>query len=306
MDFFCFVKLQENTPYIIITHPVALNTIERNILTAFLHDDSNYEYYIDTTSIEEITQLWLYYYDDSRVLKSYEIKRKGTQQSSFLQSDYVVQLARKNGRGIQEIVHPIQAFYRPMRYQAFIILKCSPIDSQSVFLKTKKGFGDAAIPAHRLKSYESWEFSGIPNDSIPHFIANKSDTIADRFLLSLPYYQKNSAYERAHHSIVSLTYNRNNIKERYYCMVVSYGSKGYASEFYLFNQSGEILQKIKGTKYVDIIGVTDVDRDGSNELVMLYSVGGYSGGIELLTLEECGSSGQIHLVSKIHLGTYFD
>lgn len=297
---FRFVKFIGNIPYVIVTDPVELAIIQKDILGSWIDNRLNYNYYLDTTSVEVVSGLYLYY-ENSLTPTAYEIKRK---HDAFTHWDYIIQSAKKDGSGIQERIHPEKAFYHATQNQSFIIIKCHPINTKSVFMENKKSYFNAAIPAHRLIS--DWQ-ERIPKnfiDSIPQSIINKSDSIAKKFLASLAYYNEN--FEDKHQTIVPIRYFQDGISRIYYCQVVSYGSKDFNSRLDLFDQSGEIQETIEGTEFVEIIGITDVNRDGSHEVIMLYSVDGYSGGIELLTLEACGSTDHIRINVNTRLDTFFD
>jgi len=95
-------------------------------------------------------------------------------------------------------------------------------------------------------------------------------------------------------------------EEIYYCALMSYGSKGYVSALYLFDQYGKILQVISNNEFVEISGITDVDKDGSHELIIHYSSGDYSGGVAILALKRNSAIKQVNLVLEAKIETYSD
>lgn len=74
---------------------------------------------------------------------------------------------------------------------------------------------------------------------------------------------------------------------------------------WLLDSSGNIVQHIVGRRHVRFIGKTDLNRDGIHELTVQHSIGDYSGGIEVLTLENIGTKHPI-LQSKTSLELWWD
>jgi hypothetical protein len=91
----------------------------------------------------------------------------------------------------------------------------------------------------------------------------------------------------------------------YYAAVFSYGEKPRTGVFYLLDNNGRILQRLDDRDFREINGITDVDRDGTHELIVFIgSVHG--GGVEVYVLEWDEREESVRLSSARYLQTVFD
>ena len=141
---------------------------------------------------------------------------------------------------------------------------------------------------------------GLNNDTIPKVILDTTKSLWKEFTKPL----WKSAMNDSNLTITPIRLFRHKKEEIYYCAIFSYGHKGYASELYLFNYQGTILQKIKNDEYVKILGLTDTNWDGSHELIVHYSSGDYSGGVAIFDIVFFGLQPQ--LVLKLKKSVYWD
>jgi hypothetical protein len=106
-------------------------------------------------------------------------------------------------------------------------------------------------------------------------------------------------------SVVPIRQNCIYQEKTFYATIASSVDKGSSGVLHLLDSAGNILQKIENTNYSGIEGLTDVDRDGNQELIIFYG-SSYGGGVTLLGFGQDQQGLQPKLVEKARMATVFD
>jgi len=303
---FHFTKVIDETPYVIINNIDILHKTQTFLLHSFLIGDTfqgEKTITLDTLNVETTTELSLYW--DVLEYKLWPIIGPPNFMNytvGFKPGDkLIIQYVTDDGSGEQKEIIVDKVLYNVCGNGSSILLTCQPISLDSNWFYKKHDIFDSPYITH---SYGSWRHKaprGQIKVEIPDIVKLKVDSLSNAFL------PKESINELPRVTTQPLRffhgYQYNEMI--YYAAVISYGTKGRRGILYLLDKFGNILQKLEDKNFNKINGITDVDRDGTNELVVFMG-DGYGGGIEVFDLELDKKSETVRLLSVGKIATIFD
>lgn|GEM_PF-6609146 len=307
------VKFVDKTPYIIITSQGILSDVLKSIHSVkfysrqFEQDPQLFSYSLDTTRMQLPEELDLFYGFSYSPRVAQKIKGPHDNRNRLTNSRYVLQFALPGGNGKQVVLEARSAWYYPIFSEGFIIVQCKPLEESPYPVDGFLDYLRAVPPAARCNI--SWR-KDIPRDNlseVPESIQKQVKQLSTDFLNSLESYRKrgDSTVNDVTEDLVAIRYYDGQNSAIYFAALTSYGSKYYESSLWLLDSNGKIVQHIVGRRYIHILGKTDLNRDGTHELTVQYSIGDYSGGIEVLNLEDMVIKHPI-LQSKTSLELWWD
>ncbi|MFC1733154.1 hypothetical protein ACFL6I_22880 [candidate division KSB1 bacterium] len=321
-----FVFFKDDTPYVCIEYPPIVENAKR-----FLSPDSVFVPPIENAAIIDTThetvgielpislrpfdfrfELPVYeFHGDNDVLKAVFGYAPG--------DSLVIQQALYPGLGSQAVTIVENVFFHMSRsrdrYYTYLLLKCAPISISVVPARVR--FHEL-IAAYRYNTWDN-ELYREPFDlTVPSFVTDTLQKIEDEFIpefwktppLNDPVLMEDFRHGILHYS-TTVTPMRivtpEDEEKIFYAGVVSYGLKGNRSHLFLIDEHGNFIQDIEiadegsGRGYNRILGITDVNRDGTHELATFWG-DAYGGGLALLTIE-FQTPGIPYLVQKLKILT---
>ncbi len=300
---FLYTIVRDGVPYVIINNAEELYKIQSSLLFSFQKANAphrNYPLSLDLSNMEIIVDLPLYWGADS--IRCFEIIGDADNLRNnvgFCPGDKlrVENVSRdSNGKQAQIIVDKI-LFHADWGF-SFVILKCKPVDRSSDFFSNIAQTGAPLIAF----TYIEW-IKDTPckpsSKAIPPLIQQKVKALAEAF------FPANLTGDFRQVTTVPIQKNCADQQKTYYATVASYGEKGKTGVLYLIDGEGNILQKADNTDFTEILSVTDINRNGTPELIIFFG-DGYGGGIALLTFESDHQASTPMLVEKTRMATVFD
>ncbi len=151
------------------------------------------------------------------------------------------------------------------------------------------------------RSWNSSLSASAIDPSIPAHISQKIDSLSKQFFPTDVHFPKVTIQP-----LMYLDRHRKYNKEKYYASIISYGSGSNKTRFgifHLLDSEGKILYtQNEDVPNDEILGITDVDSDGTHELVISWG-SWIGGGIKIVTLT---GNQKIKICEELSLPTRFD
>ncbi len=283
---YSFVKFDGRTPYIILDH-----TTSQELLKAI---KENKALYIDETQVEEIHNIILRSDDNGpENLRAYIVQGNSTAVQNILSRQFVIQEIAISGGRQHEISVDKILYYPGEEDHPTLFVKCQPLDFEPAWPRSFPSFD--YLPA---SSYRQRAQLIDSDDRIPTAVSEKTEMLSEVFFRSLA--DLGNANNQKRVSLSAIGGKDSGL----YCALISYGGKGFYSTLYVLDEKGDVKHREENNEMVEILGTTDVNRDGEKEMILHYSSGDYSGGIGVMMLKKNKKSGKFNVVMKSKRATY--
>ena len=285
-DDYTFVKFDGRTPYIILGH-----TASEELLRAI---EENKARYIDESRVEEIRNIILSADDSGPAnLPAYIVQGNSEAVQAIVNRQFVIQEIAIGGGRQHEISIEKILYYPGSEGHPTIFAKCQPLDFEPAWPRQFPSFD--YLPA---SSYRQETALLDIEPVIPSAVSRKTEMLSEVFFRSLADLGNTNNQRRVSLSPIG------NGDSGLYCALISFGGKGFYSTLYVLDEKGEVKHREENNEMVEILGTTDVNRDGVKEMIMHYSSGDYSGGIGVMMLKKNKKSGKFNVVVKSKRATY--
>lgn len=283
---FHFVKIIDGTPYAIINNSVVKSNLLKALIKPYYKKDVGipYQITIDSTNVEIIKHINLDFWDPHSGINCLTLTGEPDHLKAILGyaigDKLVIQHIKENGVGSQKVIIVEKILLYANRDQIFILLKCKPEDNDHDWLNLKNNHRNYIISSE----YHPWpkDFLKSPADTlIPDFIHQKVNVIADNLIPEHYKYPEKSV------SLTPLSYYKDGTLHNFYCAAIKIDQIGKGSlmgKYFLFDNNGNIIQRIDDRMITRIIGISDVNRDGFQELTV-FSGSSYGGGLLFLNFD---------------------
>lgn len=304
---FHFVKIIDGNPYVIIRDSWVKNRLLTAIINSYYNTDvrNPYKITIDSSNVEFIKGINLDFWDRSSGIKCFTLLGDSNHLKSIIGyavgDRLVIQQIINNGIGQQKEIVVKKILLHTNRNESFILLKCKPTITDNIWVYAKGNQKNHIISSeyHPLKEV----FWGRPPETIiPNFIDQKVNDIVETLI---PEHYHMPEKEIA---ITSIRFYKDNSFHNFYCSVIKIDQMGLGyliGKLFLFDNGGNIVQNIDDKFTTRIIGITDVNRDGSQELTVFWG-SSYGGGLMLLDFDHTYDNEPYLLQIKTSLSTVWD
>lgn len=212
--------------------------------------------------------------------------------------------------GVQLEIRVSSIYFHTSFLYSYILLECEPIDVNIISAFRKQNNPQALI-AHRFKSWDSDRFNNPFTASVPSQILDIFAELEKQYIPSSFY---NTVLGPMYRTSITpfRIINHEGIGKIYYCGILSKGEKGVDGILYLFDENGNVIHSIEyyapnpkiHAGLNRIIGLTDIDRNGTHEIVVMWG-DGYGGGIALF-VPEFDEAGILKLIMKLKITSLWD
>lgn len=286
---FSFVKMSGNVPYIV------LDAVEARPVLRLLNSAKRLpegQIYIDSSKVHPLENIYLYpEAHKNPALEAYELKGKASVLDWLQRRRFVIQEISQLGNGRQHEVQVDRILIHQHQGDVYIVLKGQPLSGVVIAPPT---FGsNNYLPAY---GYRPLSRHSSPNNAeIPEAVLKKTERLSQIFFKSLGAVGNSRQNRRVSLAPVRIG---NGHLESHYCALFSYGERGYYSTFYVLDKNGEVEHRHENTELIEILGTTDVNRDGANELIMHFTEGEKKDGIGVMQLQKDHNTGKFNLRFK--------
>ena len=292
-----FTFVNAGIPYIYIEDESIINNVKGNIESKNIEIDPE----------KTIIKVNLPFFNGGNLEEQFPVNELKSN-NDFLQDllgikkgdKYIIQQATDPNTANQQVVSVENYFLHTSRKASFILLECSPTGYANRPVKLR--YDDANI--FIAYPYKEWDREGAYNSvfdmTVPAAILDTLQKIEDVFVPESwknpwndPVLGGDARNGRFHFSTTSAPLriiNPDGQEELYYCGNVSYGLKGNNGHLYLIDKDGVFVQDLttadtgSDRDYTRIVGITDINRDRTHEIVTYWG-DAYGGGYAVLTVE---------------------
>ncbi|MFC1553834.1 hypothetical protein ACFL7D_04285 [candidate division KSB1 bacterium] len=301
-----YVHFDGEVPYVIVDDVRPVVNLQQLILGAEfgINKPTNREFLtLDKSSnpAQDASLLPDYYYINKG--KTFEIKGSPEiylSEIGFAPGDsLIMQQVTPEGSGEKIIITAKKYWFYTSNFHSIIIIECDTPEKQIT--------AQWSI-ARSVKSAKAGTVSRTIDTAVPEIITNKVDELMKSYVPESYWDPEGDTMKFlgiqfwTYTSPVHITDN-NGLEKTFFVGTVSYGYRWINGRIYLFDPEGNVIdmkEYPEGGGYGEIIGLTDLDSDGTHELVV--RCGGPESGIELLELKY-NENGQLKFETRLRFVT---
>ncbi|MFC1554212.1 hypothetical protein ACFL7D_06230 [candidate division KSB1 bacterium] len=283
-----YVRFQGKVPYIIINHFPQVSNLQKALRTGVITLNNK---------ILNPPNLFPNYYRSNPVSEINGSPEIYLAEIGFAPGDKLIsQNVLPDGTGKKIMITTKKYWFYDDSNSPFIIIECEEFSENQT--------AEEWSIARSITSAKSGTVPKTLDIAIPEKITNKMDELMKNFIPE-EYWKPDGEVRKILGKQFWISTSPIRVTDKigselmYYTGIVSYGVRGYYGQLYLFDSEGNVLdtkEHLGGSSYIGFEGLTDLDADGTHELIVRCT--GYAGGIELLEIIY-NEDGQLKLETKL-------